>query len=132
MASIIREFSVGVDEKRAWEALADVGAVNRLITFLGDVTVEGDLRRISVGGPEPIEELIVSVDEEHRRVAYSVLKSPWNMDFHHASMQVLPPADGSSGARLRWTIDVLPHSAAAQIAADLQGAIDSIQKALAG
>lgn len=132
MASIIREFQVGADEKRSWEALADVGAVNRLITFLGPVTLDGDVRRVSIGAAEPIEELIVGVDETHHRVAYSVRKSPWGFTFHHSSMQVLPPHDNESGgARLLWTIDVKPDSMANQIAADIDGAVESIKKALA-
>jgi hypothetical protein len=132
MASIVREFTISADSERAWAALADVGAVNKLITFLGPVTLNGDVRTVDMGDYGTIEELIVSVDPDLRRVAYSVRKSPWNFGHHHSSMQILPPSGDAEGTRMRWIVDLKPDSLTAEIADGLDSAIESIKKSLAG
>ncbi|MEU1073476.1 MULTISPECIES: SRPBCC family protein [unclassified Streptomyces] len=131
MTSIVREFAVAADEKTAWAALADVGAVNKLIPFLGPVTVDGDVRKIDMGEFGIIEELVVTVDDERRRVAYSVRRSPWPLVHHHSSMQILPPAPGESGSRLLWLVDLLPADVAPEFASGMDGAVEAIRHSLA-
>jgi carbon monoxide dehydrogenase subunit G len=128
MTSIIREFAVGADADTAWSALADIGAVNKLITFLGPVTVDGNVSTVDMGEFGIIEELIASVDPELRRVAYTVRKSPWDFEHHHSVMQILPTKDG---AVLRWVVDLLPESAVAEFASGMDGAVESIKQSLA-
>lgn len=76
--------------EKVWSAIADVGAPNKLITFLGETTLEGDRRSCSLGDMGKLEELIVSVDDENRRVVYSIRESPFNFTHHSASMQAIP------------------------------------------
>ncbi|MFW6695339.1 SRPBCC family protein [Streptomyces sp. MAR4 CNX-425] len=131
MASIIREFAVDADEETAWAALVDVGAVNKLITFLGPVTLDGDVRTVDMGEYGTIEELIVSVDDEPRRMSYSVRKSPWNFVHHHSVMEILPPEEGAVGSRVRWLVDLKPDSLAEEIATGMDGAVESMKQSLA-
>jgi hypothetical protein len=130
MTSIIREFAIGADPEKAWAALSNVGAVNELITFLGPVTLDGDVRKVDMGEYGVIEELIVSVDDDLRRVAYSVQKSPWDLAHHHSTMQILPPGDGADGAVMSWVVDLLPESAADEFASGLDGAVEAIKQSL--
>ncbi|MFI9361912.1 hypothetical protein ACIG5E_12755 [Kitasatospora sp. NPDC053057] len=61
-----------------------------------------------------IRELIVSIDDDLRRLAYSAVegfKIP--LTHHHASFQVLP--EGPGRCPLVWTTDVLPHAMAEQV-----------------
>ena len=132
MTSIIREFDIAADEKPAWDALADVAVVNKIITFLGPVTYEGDVRKIDMGEYGIIEELIVAIDHDEQRVAYSVQNSPWNLVHHHSTMQILPPTAGAAGARLRWVVDLKPDSAAEEFAAGMENAIASLKSTLRG
>lgn len=44
MATIHREFEIKAAPDSAWAALRDVGRINTLITFLGEVRVDGDRR----------------------------------------------------------------------------------------
>jgi hypothetical protein len=130
MTSIIREFAIGADEERAWAALADVASINKLITFLGPVTVDGDVRTVDMGEFGIIEELIVSLDADERRLSYTLTKSPWNFQHHHSSMQILPPHGTDSGARVRWIVDLKPDSAAEEFATGLDGAVESLKNSL--
>ena len=126
MATIYREFDVEAPVDRVWEAISDVGAPNKMITFLGEVTLEGDRRTCELGDMGTLEELIVTVDEENRRVVYSIRESPFNMTHHSASMQTFP--NGNGGSKFVWTIDLYPDEAADPQVID--ASVESIKAAL--
>lgn len=128
MATIHREFRIGATPDNAWAALRDVGMINHLITFLGDVTVAGDHRSCVLSDQGTLEELIVSVDDERRRLAYSILESPFKLTHHHASMQVAE--NGGEGATFIWTTDVKPDEAVPALTAAIDGAIESLKTTL--
>lgn len=128
MASVYREFDVDVPVEKVWAAIADVGAPNKIISFLGEVTLEGDRRTCSLGDMGMLDELIVSVDEASHRVVYSIRESPFDFTHHNASMQALP--NGNGGTRFVWTTDLKPDAAAALIQEPLDAAVASIQAAL--
>lgn len=126
MASMYREFEVDAPVEKVWAAIADVGSPNKLITFLGEVTLEGDRRTCELGDMGKLEELIVTVDEEHRRVVYSIRESPYNMIHHSASMQALP--NGNGGSKFVWVIDLYPDDVADPQLVD--ATVESIKEAL--
>jgi hypothetical protein len=64
-----------------------------------------------------VRELILDVDDESRRVAWSAISEM--LTHHSASAQVLP--DGPSGCRFVWIADLLPNEAAPAIAAMITG-----------
>jgi uncharacterized protein YndB with AHSA1/START domain len=126
MASIYREFDIAAPVEKVWAAIADVGAPDKIINFLSNVTLEGNRRSLQLGDMGKVEELIVSIDQNHRRVAYSICESPFNLAHHNASMQALP--NGRGGTRFVWITDVKPDEAAAPEVID--SAIESIKEAL--
>lgn len=128
MASLYREFDVDAPAETVWAAIADVQAVNKLITFLGEVTLEDDRRTCSLGDMGALDELIVSVDEENRRLVYSIRESPMNLTHHSASMQAI--ANGNGGTTFVWITDLKPDSAAALVQEQLDAAVASIKETL--
>jgi carbon monoxide dehydrogenase subunit G len=129
MASVYREFDVDAPVGQAWAAVADVGAVYKLVTLLGDVTLDGDRRTCELGdGMGTLEELITSVDEEHRRLSYSIQKSPFDFEHHHASMQVFE--NDAGGSRIVWAIDFKPDAAEPQVAGLIDTAAETIKQSL--
>ncbi len=129
MATIVRDFPVDAPVETVWRDIADVGGVNRLIDALGDVTVEGDRRTCQLGDAGLLDELIVAVDEDHRRVAYSIRQSPFGLEHHHASMQAVGDGDR---ARFVWVTDLTPDSAAPGVEQAIDGAVESITRHFAG
>lgn len=127
MASITRQVNLAADLDTAWKAVADVGAINKLITFLGEVSFDGERRRCSLGDGGVLDELIVAVDEDTHRVAYSIKDSPFGFTHHHAVMQVLP---NGSGSQLVWTTDFKPDAVAGPLSEALDASVTSIQDAL--
>lgn len=128
MATIHREFEISATPDKAWAALRDVGRINEFITFLGEVTVEGDRRTCALGDQGKLDELILSVDDERRRLAYAILESPFNFEYHSASMQIA--ANGGSGSRFIWTTDVKPDDVVPALSEAIDRAVESLKTTL--
>lgn len=113
MASIRREVTIAVDPKVAWDALRDLGALHTRLCpgFVTNTVLEPGARVVTFGNGATARELIVSVDDEDRRVVWSVVGGP--MTHHNASAQVFPEGNG---ARFVWIADFLPHDFAARMA----------------
>jgi hypothetical protein len=91
--------------------------------------VEGGQRFLTFPDGHVIRELIVAVDDDARRLAYSVVegaRSP--ADYHHASFEVRP--EGSRASRLIWTTDVLPHALAAGIRIRMERGATEMKEAI--
>lgn len=127
MATIYREFTVPADASEVWKRLADVGSVNTLMDFLGEVTVDGNIRTCELGDQGLLEELIVSVDDDLQRLAYSIRQSPFNFAHHHASTQALANEDGTT--TLVWVTDVTPDDVAPAVAEAIDAGVASIERA---
>lgn len=114
MASIQREMTIDAAPDAVWDALRDVGALHTRLApgFVTDVKLEDGARIVTFGNGMTARELLVSVDEERRRVVWSVVGGP--MTHHNASAQVL--AEGKDRTRFVWIADLLPHELAPAIA----------------
>ena len=128
MASIQREVSIACPAARAWDALRDVGALHtRLVPgFVTDTKLEGGDRIVTFGNGMVARERIITVDDEARRVAWSVVGAPFT--HHNASAQVFP--EGDNGCRFVWIADLLPNEIAGAIAAMIEQGIGVIQATL--
>src|SRR5215467_9590793 len=114
MASIRKEMHIAARPETAWAALRDVGALHtRLVPgFVVDTRLEDGARIVTFGNGMVARELIVDVDDEIRRVAWSVVGG--RMTHHNASAQVFP--DGATSCRFVWIADLLPNEMAPAIA----------------
>jgi carbon monoxide dehydrogenase subunit G len=125
MASITKSTYLGTGSDEVWEVLRDPGRVNELITFLGEVTVDGNTRVCALGD-DVLEELLVDIDDVARRFVYSIRRSPFGFVHHSASMQAIPEGEGT---RFVWVTDLLPDEARPAVDEALTAALASIQKA---
>jgi hypothetical protein len=72
-----------------------------------------------------VRELIVAVDHDARRMAYTVTGGQrLPLTYHHAAFQVFEEGEAS---RLVWLTDVLPHPMAAHVRARVERGIDEIR-----
>ncbi|WP_380286324.1 SRPBCC family protein [Kitasatospora purpeofusca] len=116
MATIVQDIVIESAAEDVWEAVRDVGAVHRRLVpgYVLDVRMEGDTRYLTVPGGAVVRELIVSVDDGLRRLAYSAVEGfRIPLTHHHASFQVFP--EGPGRCRLVWITDVLPHAMVEQV-----------------
>jgi hypothetical protein len=128
MASIRREARIQARPETAWEALRDVGALHRRLVpgFVVDTRLEEGARVVTFGNGMVVRELIVDVDEEARRVAWSARTE--RLSHHNASAQVFP--DGAGRCRFVWIADLLPNEAAPAIAEMIEQGMRAIQDTL--
>jgi carbon monoxide dehydrogenase subunit G len=118
MASIRKEIVVESHAEDVWAAVRDVGALHwRLVPgFVVDTRLEADARIVTFGNGMVIRELIVDLDDEARRLAWSARGG--RLTHHNASVQVF--ADGEGRSRLVWIADLLPD----ELAGDIRAMID--------
>jgi len=130
MATIHRETLLDTAPGTAWDALRDWGAVHhRLVPgFVTDTQVDGDIRVVTFADGTVVHELVVSLDDDTRRIAYAVVGGSLAPEHHHASMQILPEPGGRS--RFVWTTDVRPAALAEPIAAMVDQGIEVIRRTL--
>jgi Polyketide cyclase / dehydrase and lipid transport len=104
MASIWWEETVETPADIAWQALRRTDQAHRLFSpVLVDGNMEGDVREVTFSNGKIVQERIIDVDDQRRRLAYTVL----NMFEHHsASMQIVPVDEET--CRFVWITDFLP------------------------
>jgi hypothetical protein len=117
MASVHRTIDLSVPADKAWDAVRDIGAVDRRLVpgVLTDARLEGDgdVRVVTFASGAVVRERVVDVDNDARRFVYTVVDSPFGFRHHQATMQVLPA--GEAACRIVWTSDLLPDELAAPV-----------------
>ena len=129
MASIRRELLVDNDPEDVWAAIRDVGAVHERLApgFVVDTRLEDGARIVTFANGLVARELIVDVDDEARRLVWSVVGSP-RLTHHNASLQVF--ADASGHSRVVWIADLLPDETAGTIAGMIEQGLSVMKKTL--
>jgi hypothetical protein len=136
VASVRYEIVIDSGPELVWDVLRDVGAVHQRL-LPGRVTatrIEGDQRFLTFPDGHVVRELIVTVDDDARRLAYSVVEGARPpAQYHHASFEVRP--EDAHSARLIWTADVLPPTLADLVrarmergAAEMKAAIEATER----
>jgi hypothetical protein len=110
MASIRREIVVETGVDAAWAALREVGEARLLFApVLVDSGLDGDVRWVRFANGMEARERVLDVDDEHRRVSWTVEGSE-TLAYHHGSMQV--DMAGPGRCMFIWITDFLPAEAA--------------------
>lgn len=128
MASVRKEIVIDARPEDVWAALRDWGAVHeRLVPgFVVDTRLDGEDRIVTFFNQAVVRELLVDLDDEAWRLAWSVAGGPYT--HHNASAQVFPEAGG--GTRFVWIADLLPHELAPHIGALMDRGVAVIKTTL--
>ena len=110
MASVRKEIHVRQSADNAWNAIRDVGSIDKRLVpgFVVGCRLEGDSRYLTFGNGMTIREIIVSIDDESMRHSWSARGEPFT--HHNASIQVFP--EGQNACRLVWIADIMPNEIA--------------------
>ena len=113
MATLHREIHIEARPEAIWDAARDVGALHtRLVPgFVVDTQLEGNARIVTFGNGMVVRELIISVDDQRRRLAWTAIGG--RTTHYNAVLEVL--AD-RSGTRVVWSTDLLPDEMAGPVA----------------
>ena len=128
MASVHREIVIRRPPAEIWDALADVGALHTRLApgFVSDCRLEPGARVVTFANGMVARELIVDVDAERRRVAWSVVGG--RLSHHNASAQVFDEAGVAT--RFVWIADFLPDEHASTMAAMIDQGLAAIKRHL--
>jgi len=128
MASIRKEVLLDRRPEDVWDVLCDVGAVHeRFATgFVVDTKLDGDARVVTFANGFVARELIVTIDDDARRLAYAAVGG--QLAHHNASFQVF--AEGAERTRLVWIADLLPNELAPMIERMMDGGVEAIGRTL--
>lgn len=129
MASILRKFTVPAPADQVWAKISDLDNVHTLMSFLVDASVDGDRRTCTTADGGRLEELILGVDDDLKRVGYAITGSPFGLTFHAASWQVMP--DGDDASTFVWYTDVKPDAVAPTLEQVIDGEAPNLVAALA-
>lgn len=131
MASICKEIWIDAPAEDVWEALRDFGSLHdRLVPgFVTDAHLESDdVRVVTFFNGAVAREALVGVDEQRRRLVYTVVESPLGSTHHNASAQAF--ADGERSTRFVWIADVLPDEVAPGMSLLMDQGIGVIKRTL--
>jgi carbon monoxide dehydrogenase subunit G len=128
MASIRQEIPLEASVEDVWDAVRDIGALHKRLVpgFVVDTRLEEGARIVTFANGLVVRELIVSLDDEARRLAWSARGG--RLTHHNASAQVFPAGEGRS--RLVWIADLLPDELGGDIRQMMEHGAVAMKKAL--
>jgi carbon monoxide dehydrogenase subunit G len=128
MATIRKDIPLKVPAAQVWDVIRDVGAIHTRLApgFVLNTRMEEGARVVTFANGHVARELIVTVDEETKRLVYSVVGG--TATHHNASFQVIPTADNQTS--LVWITDVLPDNVVAPLSAMIDAGSTVIQRTL--
>jgi hypothetical protein len=126
MASIVKEIVIDVPAASAWAKIRDFGKVHTLVPgLLAGCQLDGDARIVTFqGGGRVARELLVSIDDDVRRLVYAEPDGPFIT--RNASCQIFAVDDRSS--RFVWTQDLLPDELAGLISGNMDRALPDLKQ----
>ena len=128
MASIYTQTTLEVDSETAWTALRQVGEAHKLFApVLTDGRLNGDTRTVTFANGMVVRERILDIDNERKRVAYTVLDGP-GMAYHHASMQIVHAGGGR--CHFIWITDFLPGELAETLTPLIEQGTEALKRNL--
>jgi Polyketide cyclase / dehydrase and lipid transport len=134
MASLRKEIQLTRNADDVWAAIRDVGAVHERLArdFVVDTTVDHrpNTRVVTFANGAVVRELIVDVDDERRRIAYSAAEGPLGLTHHNASFEVQAGPDGRT--LLVWVTDLLPDEAAPAVEGMMDQGVIAMRRTLDG
>jgi hypothetical protein len=125
MASIHKEIQINAPSEAVWDALKDVGALHtRLVPgFVIDTQLEPGARVVTFGNGRVTRELLVGLDETHRRLAWAIVDEPFQ--HYNAAAQVFSEQPGR--CRFVWVADLLPNGLADHVALMMDQGLKAIK-----
>lgn len=129
MAEGRAEVSIDRSPDEVWKVVREFGGLDTWMPGVESCVVDGDVRTIGMMGIE-IKEKLRSLDDNARRISYSVVESPMgNMESHTATIAVDPEG---SGSHVTWSVEVAPDELLGLFVPVYEGSVVELKKKLEG
>ncbi|NUS44205.1 MAG: SRPBCC family protein [Mycobacteriaceae bacterium] len=130
MTSVTKTFVLDAPLDTVWAALREFGDVHRRLVpgFVTHCLLEDDRTRVvTFFSGLMAKEVLVSLDDEARRIVYAVTESPLGFTHHNAAAQIHP--EGDDRTRFVWTTDVLPDEEGPRISWLMDKGVEAMHQA---
>ncbi len=119
-ATIRKEIHIKAEPAAVWDAVRDFDNVDKRLApgFVVEVQAEDGGRYLTFANGAKARELLVSVDDNLRRLVYSIPDGSFKT--YNASLQVF--SKGKHGCLLVWIVDLLPNSLESYIKTQMDSA----------
>jgi len=126
MATLRQDIALDIDPDAAWDALRDFGALHeRLVKgFVTACESDGRERVITFVKGLTVRELLVGVDDAHRRLSYAIVDG---FTHYQGTAQIVPE---KQGCRFVWHVDLLPDERAGDVALLMEQGASAIRRTL--
>jgi hypothetical protein len=130
MASIRTEFVIEADAARVWKTVGnwENGPADMAPGHVVSSRAEGPVRVVTFADGRVARERLVTLDDETRRIVYSVIGDTVRPDHDNAVMHIVE--DGEGRCRFVWSRDVLPDELAQPLLAAMREAGRVIKRTL--
>jgi hypothetical protein len=128
VATIRRHVCIDCPADTAWAVVGDPGSVTRWFPRMEQVEVDGDRRRITLASGIVLDEELVTIRDDLRRLQYRLL-GPFPVNHHLATVDVLE--DGPDRCVVVYATDVVPHALAFILDGAVGDALDTLVDLLA-
>jgi hypothetical protein len=128
MATIHKEIEIERNKEFVWDAIRDVGAIDKRLVpgFVVDCKLEGNSRIVTFANGMVVRELIIDVDDKTLRHSWSARGGP--LTHHNASIQVFEA--GHDKCRVVWIADLLPNEVAETIGEMIERGLNTMKQTL--
>jgi len=127
MAEGKAEVSIDRSPDDVWKLLREFGGLAEWMPGIESCSVDADVRTLQTMGIE-IKEQLRSLDDDARRISYSVVESPMgNLQSHLATISVDPEG---SGSHVTWAVEVVPDDLLALFLPVYEGSVVELKKPL--
>lgn len=130
MAFISKEIVIESSADDVWEVVGNFakGPSRMAPGLVVDTTAETDERTVTFADGTVVREKRISLDDDVRRIAYSVIGGTVAPEHDNAAMQIV--ADGERRCRMVWTRDVLPDELAEPMGKVMAHCLTVVKKTL--
>jgi hypothetical protein len=126
MADGKAEIKIAKSPDEVWDLVGNFGGLAEWMPGIEACELDGDVRKLQTMGLE-IHEQLMEHDDDARRIAYSIVKSPMPLEHHLATISVEADGDGSL---LTWAYEVRPDELADAIGPIYDGSAQAVKAKL--
>jgi hypothetical protein len=110
MGSVSKDVDVPASSADVWDAMRDYGAVHKRVApgFVVDCYLDGVDRVITFASGGTARERLVSLDDQRKRLVYTVVEGRLALEHHQGSVEVSAHGPAATGSRIVWITDFLP------------------------
>ena len=123
MAEGKAEATVAATPDEVWSVVGDFGGLAQWMDSVEACDVSGDVRTVKTMGIE-VDEQLQERDEQARRISYSIVRAPIELEHHRATITVTPKGDGSL---VTWAYEIRPDELAGMFGPIYEGSVQAVK-----